>query len=238
MPEYTLLAQRRSIFGKKLKRERRRGKLPAVLYGHGIASEPLFIDERAFLRILQSAGSNAIIKLELEDEAGKEKDLRNVLIHEVAYDPLERKLLHADLYQVRMDEKVRTAVPLVFVGESPAVKALGGVLIKTRQSLEVEALPGDLPSEITVDISGLATFEDAIHVKDLKLPKAVTIAIDAETPIASVAPPRTEEELKALEEVVVEKVEEVKVETEEKKLEREVAKKAEEAAPETPSAAK
>lgn len=215
MPDYTLTAKRRSVFGKKLKKERKGGQIPAILYGHGVDNIPLFLDERSFSRTLIEAGRNTIIKLELLDESGKTKDRRNVLIHDVSLDPIAAKPIHADLYQIRMDEKVRVEVPLVFNGESPAVEVSGGILVRAMQALEVEALPGDLPPEISVDISGLQSFGDTIYVKNLKLPPGVSVLVDKETPIVSVAAPRTEEELKALEAEEAPKVEEVKVEGEE-----------------------
>lgn len=229
MADYAITAEKRTIFGKQLRRERKRGKIPAILYGHGVENVPLFLGERDFLHVLERAGKNTIVKLSFVDAPGKDADIRNVLIHDVDYDALAGKPLHVDLYQVRMGEKVRVLVPLLFVGESPAVEVSGGVLVKAMQSLPVEALPHNLPHEISVDISPLHTFEDTIYVKDLSIPEGVTVLVDAETPVASVAPPRSEEELKALEEKVEEKLEEVKVEVEEKRLEAE-AREAEEPA--------
>ncbi|MFN7088320.1 MAG: 50S ribosomal protein L25 [Candidatus Paceibacteria bacterium] len=213
MADYTLLAQKRTVFGKKLKKARTSGKLPAILYGHGIENIPLFLDEKDFNQVLESAGRNTVILLKVLDDSGKAQDTKNVLIHEVAYDPILLKPTHADLYQIRMDEKVRVQVPLIFEGESEAVKAQGGILIKAMHSIEVEALPGNLPHEIKVDVSGLKTFEDTVYVKDLNLPKGVTILVEPNTPVASVAPPRSEEELRALEAEVPEEVKEVPPET-------------------------
>lgn len=142
---------------------------------------------------------------------------RNVLIHDVAYNPLSEQILHIDFYQVKMDEKIKAKVPLVFLGESEAVKGEGGILIKNIQEIEIEALPADLPHHIDVDISGLKTFEDKILIKDLALPPNIKIQAEPEEIIASVVPPRSDEELAALEGKVEEKVEEVKVVGEEEK---------------------
>ncbi|MBI2633713.1 MAG: 50S ribosomal protein L25 [Parcubacteria group bacterium] len=219
MADFVLEAQKRVVFGKKVNRLRKQGKIPAILYGHGIPNLSLTLEERSFLHTLKEAGQNTILKLEVEEE-GKEKDVRDVLIHEVDYDSRRGKPLHADLYQIRMDERVEVDVPLTFVGESEAVEVAGGVLVKALQSLQVEALPAQLPHEISVDISRLKTFEDTIYIRDLALPSGVTVLIDLDTPVASVAPPRSEEELALLEEKVEEKPEEVKVETEEEKAQR------------------
>jgi len=135
--------------------------------------------------------------------------------------------MHVDFYQVRMDEAVRVAVPLEFVGSSSAIVTMGGILVKALQELEIESLPGAIPETIKVDISSLKTFEDNIYVRDLKVPSGVKVLADENTPVASVQPPRSEEELKALEEKPVAEVREVIVETEEKKKEREAAASAE-----------
>jgi large subunit ribosomal protein L25 len=128
-----------------------------------------------------------------------------------------------DFYQVRLDEKVKVTVPLVFAGESPAVKNEGGVLVKSLQELEIEALPTNIPEEITVDISSLETFGDSIYVRDLAIPANVEVVTAGDSAVASVQPPRTEEELKALEEAPVAGAAEVITEAEAKKKEEEAA---------------
>lgn len=223
MADLVLRAEKRSIFGKKLGRERRTGKLPAILYGHGIQNVPLFLSQAEFQKVFSRAGENTIVKVEIKDPETQSTDVRPALIHDVSRGPVSGKPLHTDLYQIRTDEKVRVAVPLVFTGESPAVKSEGGILVKTMQELEVEAFPQHLPPEIQIDISGLKSFEDKIYVKDLKIPAGLTILADQGATVALVQPPRSEEELKALEEKPVEAVEEVKVEVEEKKVEEEGA---------------
>lgn len=224
MPELVLEALKRSVSGKKLAAERKKGFLPAILYGRGIENMPLFLDFRAFEQIFEQAGENTLIKLELKDE-GKVLDTRNVLIYDVARDYLTGKPIHVDLYQVRMDKEVRVAVPLNFSGVSPAVVRDGGILVKAMQEIEVEALPQYLPHEITVDLSRLEALNSTLYVRDIAIPPHVKVLVDPDTPIVSVEPPRSEEELEALKEAVVEKVEEVKVVGEEKR-EKEAAEKA------------
>ena len=129
-----------------------------------------------------------------------------------------------------MDEKITANIPLVFEGDSPAIKDFSGILVKNLHEVEVSALPGNLPHDIKVDLSRIMTFEDNVCVKDLTIPAGVEILDDQETVVASVVPPRSEAEMEALKEEVVAKVEEVKVETEEKKAAREQAKETEEPA--------
>ena len=148
--------------------------------------------------------------------AGQPKADKNVLIYDVSKDPVTDKFTHIDFYAVRMDKLITTEVPLVFEGESLVVETEDGVLVKNITEVEVEALPTDLPREIKVDISTLRTFDDLIHIKDLRVSEGVKILAEPEEMIASVTPPRSEEELAALEEEVEEKIEEVEKVEEEK----------------------
>lgn len=227
MPEkITLEAKKREITGKKVRKLCRAGILPGVLYGRGVETLPLEISQSEFLRVFQKAGENIVFELEIAD-FGK-KDVRNVLIHDVSLNALSGRPFHVDFYQIRLDEVVRVAVPLVFVGESAAVENENGVFVKALQELEVEALPGDIPQEIEVDISSLATFEDAILVRDLRIAQNVKVLIEPETQIASVQPPRTDEELKALEQAPAAAAPEIVTEAEEKKKKEEAITAAEE----------
>jgi large subunit ribosomal protein L25 len=133
------------------------------------------------------------------------------IIHDVARDTLTDGILHADFYKVRLDEKIKTNVPVVFVGESSAVKDLGGIFVRNINELEVEALPQNLPHEIAIDISSLKNFGDQILVKDIDLGASVKIEATAETIIATVQEPMSEEELKASLETPTAGVEEVEV---------------------------
>ena len=202
--------------GRQNKRIRKQGFIPAILYGHKVKNLALMVDSQDFEKLYQEAGESTLIKLKIGDGQDKTKKERVVLIHEVAKDPVSDEPIHIDFYQVKMDESIKVEVPLIFTGQSAAVKEKEGVLIKNIQSLGVEALPQDLPHQIQVDISSLKTFDDNIHVKDLELPSRVKIEAQPEEVIASVIPPRTKAELEKLEEAPEEKIEEVKVEAEEK----------------------
>lgn len=214
-----LTAQAREKIGGNLTALRQSGILPAVIYGSQTDSLPVQVNYKDFLKVLKQAGESTIVSLSLNNEK------KNVLIHDVKTDPLTGKVVHADFYQVRMDKKIKSEIPLVFAGESEAVKNLGGILIKSIHEVEVEAFPQHLPHDIQVDISVLKSFDDVIHLKDLKVSSEVKILGNPEEVITSVTPPRTEAEMESLKAAPVEaKVEEVKVETEEKKAEREQKK--------------
>ena len=200
-----LKAEPRKILGRKTNRLRRAGFIPAVLYGHGKKNQNLSVEEISFLKILKEAGETTLIFLKI----GEKK--HNVLIHDFSRDILTDKIIHIDFYEVKMDEKIRAKVSLVFIGEAPVIKNEGGVLVRQIQEIEVSALPKDLPREITVDVSGLNTFEDRILVDDLKSGAGVEILAKPEEIIALVVPPRSERELEELKTKPEEKVEEVAV---------------------------
>jgi len=194
--ELELNTQIRDVAGKKLKTLREKGFIPAVIYGPGHKPISLQINYKEFEKIFNEAGESTIIKLKIEGE----KSDKNVLIHEIAKDPVKGKFIHVDFYHVRMDKPIKAEVPLVFEGEAPAVKVLEGVLVKNVTEIEIEALPKDLPHEIKVDISILDSFDKHIRAKDLILPSGVKIFINPEEMIVSVMPPRAEEEIKVAEE--------------------------------------
>ena len=196
-----------------LKQEREKGMIPAVLYGQKKENKSLWLEELAFGKVFEKAGENTVVVLDLE---GGAKD--NVLICDYQIDPLSGKFRHVDFLRINMKEDVETNVPLVFVGEAPAVKEKGGILIKVLDEVEVKCLPGNIPQEFEVDLTKLVNFEDVIAISDLTIPEGVEILDDPETVIASVSEPRSEEELAELNEKVeedVSKVSEVKEKTEE-----------------------
>lgn len=230
LKDIELNTQIREVTRNKLKTLRKKGFIPAVVYGAGQKNISIQVDYQEFKKIFEQAGESTILKLKIQTPNNKE-EAKNVLIHDVAKDPVSDKIIHIDFLQIRMDKVITTEVPLLFEGESLAVKNLEGVLIKNIIEVEVEALPKDLPHEIKVDISVLETFDDHIKIKDLKLPQGVNLTADPEEVITLVKPPRTKEELEELEEkpeeaVVVEeeKVEEAE-KAEEEKPEEEIKEK-------------
>lgn len=207
----TLNVQGRAETGKALEKLREAGNIPAVLYGHDVQPVSLSVNYLDFSRAFKTAGESTLIELALDG-----KKPVNVLVHDVATHPLTGRIMHIDFYQVNMKEEIETDIHLEFIGESEAVKALSGVLIRSLEAVKVRCLPSDLPHALTVDLSQLATFDDAIKVKDIVLPKGVEMLDDIETVIATVAPPRTEAEMASLDEKVemdVTKVEGVVKET-------------------------
>jgi len=215
-----LQTENRNIFGKKLEPFRKKGKLPAVLYGPKEKARPIFISLKDFKKIWDEAGESTVIQLNLGDTK------KEVLIQDVAMDPVKGEPVHVDFYAVLMDKPIKASISLVFEGISPAVKNLGGILIKVMHELEVEALPKNLPHELSVDISALASFENKISAKDIILSKGVKLISNPEETIALIEAPREEEAPASEEKIAFEEIEVAgKKEKEEKeKTEKEAGK--------------
>jgi large subunit ribosomal protein L25 len=194
----TLNAKIRSRASEK---ESLKDEIPGILYGRKIENVMVWLDRKKFTNLYEETGESTVFKLALDG-----KDERNVLIKEVQKDVLSGEPRHVDFYQVRMDEEIEAEVELVFKGESAAVKEFGGILVKNMDAINVKCLPGDLPPEIEVDIEPIKTFDDYIYVKDLPVSEKVEVLVDAETVVAMVSPPRSEEELTDLEAEVKEDV--------------------------------
>lgn len=209
-----LIAQKREIFGKKVKALRKQGLISAELYGHGRENIHLSVPTKEFLKVFKEAGESTIIKLKVENEEEKVENEFNVLIHDLQKNPLTDEISHIDFYQVRMGEKITISVPLEFIGEAPAVREKEGILVRAMQEVEVEALPADLPRSIEVNLDELSEIGMSIYVKDLRVAKGVEILVEPETVVATVTEPVKEE----VEEKPI-TVEEIKVEGEEKKEE-------------------
>jgi large subunit ribosomal protein L25 len=188
------------------KAARSNGMIPAVIYGNDYKNQNLCLEEVGFARLYKEAGTSNLVDLKVADD-----DIK-VLIHDVQHHPVSGKILHVDFYKVNMKEKIKTEIPLEFTGESTLVIDQEGSFIVNRDHVEVECLPSDLVDHINVDISGLTDFEQNIKVADLKIPEGLEILDDSEEVVALVQPPRSEEELEALDEAVVEDVEAVEVE--------------------------
>ena len=210
----TIDAKIRELKGRNTEELRREGMIPAVLYGPGIENKDLTVTGKEFANLFRQAGKSSLVGLRVENEA---KNFM-VLINDLSVDPVSGKTIHIDFYQPDLKKEIEADVPLVFVGESPAVKDLGGTLIKNFDEIAVKALPADLPREIKVDISVLKTFDDAIAVKDLAVAGKVELLKNPEEIVAlAAAAQKIEEELeKPIEEdvdsvakVVKEKKEEV-----------------------------
>lgn len=163
-------------------------KIPAVFYGAGKDAQAIAVSLKDFTKVFREAGETTPIVLDVEGTKV------NVLVHDTQSDPRLSIVSHVDFLVIDMKKEAEVAVPLVFTGVEDAEKNAGGTLVKVLHEVEVRALPADLPHEITVDVSGLATQEDKITAGDLKLPKGVSLVTDAEEVVALVAPFAEEKE--------------------------------------------
>lgn len=221
-----LNADKRVVLGSKVKALRNSGFIPAVLYGKGQEALSLQVPVKDFSRVLKEAGESTLVYINVDGKSYP------TIIHDVAKDPVRDNIIHADFYKVSLTEKIKTKVPVVFVGESPAVKDLAGIFVRNLNELEVEALPQNLPHEITVDLSFLKAFGDQILVKDINVGDDVKIEADAATIIATVQEPKSQEELEAELAAPAAGVEDVKIIEKEKKEEETPAEGGAEAASE------
>lgn len=165
-----------------------KGVIRAVMYGPKNPATSIAVSEAEFNKIWKAAGESSVVTLQLADGD------HDTLIHDIARDPVSDAINHVDFYAVDKNVKVSVAVPIEFVGISPAVKDLGGILIKVMHELEIEALPKDLPHGLEIDISSLVTFEDHITAADIKLPAGVSLKIEPEEIVALVNPAKEEVE--------------------------------------------
>ena len=195
MEQIELQATTREMFGKKVRFLRRQGVIPIHLFGHNVESVALQCDAAQLQRVLAQAGKTRLINLKL-DEA---KRPRNVVVREVQRDLRTGGLLHVDFYQLRMAEKIKVDVPIVLVGEAPALKSKENTLSQELNSLTVECLPKQIPANVGVDLSPLTEAGQAIRVKDLVLDEEVTILNNPEVLVVKVS-------LRPREKVVVEEV--------------------------------
>jgi len=215
MTSIILKSKIREVFGKQNKILRTKGMIPGVVYGRKTKPIPLEMDAKEFLNVYRQAGDTDLIDLVINDKG--QEITKKVLVQVVSRDYVTSQPIHIDFYEVEMDKPVATHVPLVFIGEAPAIKA-GGVLVKSMDEIEIEALPKDLPHSLEIDISSLDVFEKSIYVKDIKLPSGVKSLVKEDTPVVTVTAPITEEELEA-ELGKAKTVEEVEVEGEKKEEE-------------------
>ena len=181
MSEIALAATTRTAVGKQLNSLRSAGKLPAVLYGAGLKSRSIEFSLSEFKKVYDQAGDSTLIDLKIDNE----KPVK-ALIHDYQVDPVISGFVHVDLYQVNMNEKLKAELVLHFIGEAPAVKEFGGVMVKNLSKVHIECLPGDLIGHLDVDLSVLKTLSDSIHVRDLTVPKGITIKNDPNELIARV----------------------------------------------------
>jgi large subunit ribosomal protein L25 len=187
-----LKAEKREESGRSM-RPLANKRIPAVVYGGGKEAQSIWVDELGFSKAFAQAGKNSVLELTV----GQDKKL-NVLIHDYQTESVSGNIMHIDFLEIKMDEIVEAEIPLVFEGVAGAVKEKGGTLVKNFNTVMVKALPANLPHEITVDLSKLVDFDDNITVADITVESDVELLIDKEATLASVTPPRSEEEMESL----------------------------------------
>ena len=215
--KFQLKANKREANGKAVKNLRQNGIIPAVIYGNGFESQSIELDLKEFEKVYTEAGASTLVYLSIG------KDEYPTIIVDVQIDPVSDQYQHVDFHKVRLDQKIEADIPLVFIGESPAVKNLGGILVKNIKSLTVEGLPQDLPSEIQVDISSLKNIESSLSVSDLIIPNGISVKVNEKDIVALIQAPMSDEELAASLETKEADIESVEVgEKKEEKTEEEV----------------
>lgn len=192
---YTLKAESREIVGNHLERLRENKKIPAVLYGMGKDSQNIQVPAQDFEKLYSDAGENQVVELTIAD-----KKPVNVLVKEVQINPVKRKIIHVDLLAIDVNKEIEVEIPLNFVGEAPAVKATGGSLIKSLDSVHVSCKPKDMVPSLNVKLDKLETLEDNILISDIVVPESFKILSKLLDLVATVIPPRVEEEVKPEEE--------------------------------------
>ena len=180
MAGQSLEAERRTVTGKQVRALRRAGKIPGVLYGAGIDATPIEMDAHDASKVLARTTRATLVDVHLDGAT------HTSLVREIQRDPIRRTIRHVDLLKVAMDQTIRAEVPIELTGEAPAVKTRGGVMVAGVNSIEVEALPANLPDRIVVDVSVLANIDDAITVGSLSLGEGVEVLTDADALVARV----------------------------------------------------
>ena len=176
MGQIELQATNRETLGKKVRFLRRQGIIPTHLFGHDVESVALQCDAVQLQQVLAQAGKTRLLSLKLD----KAKKPRNVVVREIQKDPCTGELLHVDFYQVRMAEKIKVEVPIVLVGEAPALKSKENMLLHELTSLTIECLPNQIPASVELDMGSLTEVGQAIQVKDITLGEEITVFNDPE----------------------------------------------------------
>jgi len=197
MVQEKLKAKKRKTLGKKVKKMRREGILPGIIYGSKFESTPISFPLSEFQATYKIVGETNVLEIVLEKES------HSVLVKQVQLHPLSDLPLHVDFYRVDLTQKVTAKVPLKFVGESEAVKTGLGILLELINEIEVEALPNDIPSSFSVDVSVLENLNDTLTIGNLDIPSGVEIKIDSQELICKIDEPKMKE---VVEEVVEEEV--------------------------------
>ena len=198
-----LNATPRPKLGKRSRRVLREGKLPAVVYGHNTEATPILLDKLEFQKVFVKSGRTHLVDLAID--GGGAGRTEKVLVRDVQTHPRRLGPIHVDLYQVNLQEKIEVEVPVRLAGESAPVKQGDGDILQPLHSVRVECLPSDIPEAFEVDITPLDEIEAELRVKDLAVPKGVTVLDDPEELVVKIVHKRElkiEEEVPAAEAVV------------------------------------
>ncbi|MBI2327153.1 50S ribosomal protein L25 [Candidatus Curtissbacteria bacterium] len=212
MQQIPLAAQKRTVLGRKVKKLRAEGLIPAHVFGHKIPTIHVQVKGSEFSKVFEEAGETGIIDLAVDglpgEASAKSGQKRPVLVRNVQIHPVTDQPLHIDFYQVNLTEKVKVNVPLEVTGEAPAVEKKIGLLLTPTAEIEVEALPADLPDKIEVDATKLENIGDEIKVQNLSIDKTkITILTDPDLIVAQIGELVTKE-MEAVEaEIAAEKAE-------------------------------
>lgn len=191
-PRPTLDAQLRSVTGRKVKQLRAEKKIPGNIFGKKITSTAIVVEDRRFEKLFRTAGTTSLVDLSVAGE----KSVRPVLVSQVQRHPVTDRILHIDFRQVDLAEKVTATIPLRTVGEAPAVRDKGAILVVVHPELQIEALPMDLPDRLEADVSVLTEIGNSIHVRDLKVDRSkVTIDLAEDETVVIAQEPKKEEEV-------------------------------------------
>lgn len=189
MNKFILKAQKRTLVGRKVKKLRHQGLIPANVFGHTVESQSIQVPAVDFARVYKDAGETSLIWLKIE---GEDKE-RPTLIKALTNNPVTGQKLHVDFHQVNLKEKVTANVPVEIIGQSQLVKDGLAVLDINLHEIEVEALPTDIPENLVFDISTLLEIGDHLKISDIQTPSGVTILTDVEKVVVAIGAPQKEE---------------------------------------------
>lgn len=205
----------REVLGKKVKKLRRDGVLPANLYGRGMDSVALQMPLQRARQMLYAHGTNTLINVKVAGE----KEPRPVIVRDIKRHPVSGNVLHVDFYQVDLSRTLKAFVPITLIDDAPAVAVHGGILLQGLDDVQLEALPADMPDHLEISVAGLEEIDDQVTVAALVVGAGVTILSDEGQMVARVTRPR-----------LIEEVDEGVLEGEEELVEGEEAPEGEEAA--------
>ena len=184
----TLKLQPRAVVGKKVKNLRRAGIAPVHLYGPGIAPRSLQCQGQELVKVLARAGGNTPISITVEGEQSEYL----AFVREVQWDPRKGNLFHVDFLRAEATQRLSAEVPVVLAGESPGAREVFGTVVQLLRSLTVEALPLDMPQDVTADLAWLAQPDSVIRAGDIPLPTGVTLLTNTDAAVARIEVARVE----------------------------------------------